>query len=170
MLSDAEISAELDKLKKKRRIYTPLKYFRGLRTKKEIKQRFERIVSGIVNESNYSAFQTDKKVKTKQSTYTKSFFEMYPGATSMKKKSELTGIPLYILEKVFNKGMAAWRTGHRPGATQQQWGYARVHSFIMLGCTAYTADSTLRKEAISKMKAKDVKSWETRKPLCIRKK
>jgi len=29
--------------------------------------------------------------------------------------------------------MAAWKTGHRPGANQQQWAYARVNSFITKG-------------------------------------
>ena len=26
--------------------------------------------------------------------------------------------------------MAAWKGGHRPGATQQQWAFARVNSFV----------------------------------------
>jgi hypothetical protein len=43
--------------------------------------------------------------------------------------------------------MAAWRTGHRPGATQQQWGYARVHSFLLCGKTHYTTDSDLVKDS-----------------------
>ena len=29
--------------------------------------------------------------------------------------------------------MAAWRTGHRPGTTPQQWAFARVNSFITGG-------------------------------------
>jgi len=28
------------------------------------------------------------------------------------------------------RGMAAWKSGHRPGAGQEQWGYARVNSFL----------------------------------------
>jgi hypothetical protein len=43
--------------------------------------------------------------------------------------------------------MAAWRTGHRPGATQQQWGYARVSSFLLKGKTAKTADADLVEKA-----------------------
>tara|TARA_S200002703_G_scaffold28516_2_gene24250 strand:- start:1606 stop:2013 length:408 start_codon:yes stop_codon:yes gene_type:complete len=49
---------------------------------------------------------------------------------ALKKKAEKSGMPLGILRKVFNRGMAAWRTGHRPGTTPQQWGLARVNSFI----------------------------------------
>ena len=31
------------------------------------------------------------------------------------------------------RGLAAWKTGHRPGANQQQWGYARINSFLTKG-------------------------------------
>ena len=48
----------------------------------------------------------------------------------LKKKAEKSGMPLGILRKVYNRGMAAWRTGHRPGTTPQQWGMARVNSFV----------------------------------------
>lgn len=48
---------------------------------------------------------------------------------SLKKKAEKSGMPLSILRKVYNRGVAAWRTGHRPGTTPTQWGLARVNSF-----------------------------------------
>ena len=48
---------------------------------------------------------------------------------SLKKKAEKTGIPFGILKQVFNRGKAAWRTGHRPGTNPDQWGHARVNSF-----------------------------------------
>ena len=48
----------------------------------------------------------------------------------LKKKADKSGMPYSILKKVFDRGMAAWKTGHRPGASQQQWAYARVNSFI----------------------------------------
>ena len=38
-------------------------------------------------------------------------------------------MPYGILKKVYDRGMAAWRTGHRPGTTPQQWAFARVNSF-----------------------------------------
>lgn len=50
--------------------------------------------------------------------------------TALKKKKEETGVPLEFLRIVMRRGMAAWRTGHRPGAGQEQWGYARVNSFL----------------------------------------
>jgi hypothetical protein len=49
---------------------------------------------------------------------------------ALKKKSEETGVPIGHLRIVMRRGMAAWRTGHRPGAGQEQWGYARVNSFL----------------------------------------
>ena len=49
---------------------------------------------------------------------------------AIKKKAEKSGMPAGILRKVYNRGVAAWRTGHRPGTTPQQWGLARVNSFV----------------------------------------
>jgi hypothetical protein len=51
----------------------------------------------------------------------------------LQNKAEKSGIPYGILKQVYNRGMAAWKTGHRPGASQQQWAYARVNSFITGG-------------------------------------
>ena len=57
--------------------------------------------------------------------------EMMENATAgLKKKAEKSGMPLGILRKVYNRGVAAWRTGHRPGTTPQQWALARVNSFV----------------------------------------
>ena len=46
-------------------------------------------------------------------------------------KSKKSGISVDILKKVYNRGVAAWKTGHRPGTTPQQWGHARVNAFIV---------------------------------------
>ena len=45
-------------------------------------------------------------------------------------KASKSGISVGTLRKVYNRGVAAWKTGHRPGTTPQQWGYARVNAFI----------------------------------------
>lgn len=50
--------------------------------------------------------------------------------TALKNKVEETGVPIEFLRIIMRRGMAAWRTGHRPGAGQEQWGYARVNSFL----------------------------------------
>ena len=49
---------------------------------------------------------------------------------ALKNKAEKTGMPLGILKQVFKRGVAAWRTGHRPGTNPTQWGLARVNSFV----------------------------------------
>ena len=49
---------------------------------------------------------------------------------AVQNKAKKTGMPYNILKKVYDRGMAAWKGGHRPGATQQQWAFARVNSFV----------------------------------------
>ena len=48
-------------------------------------------------------------------------------------KSKQTGVPYSILKKSYDRGMAAWKGGHRPGASQQQWAFARVNSMLTGG-------------------------------------
>ena len=48
----------------------------------------------------------------------------------LENKAKKSGMPYSILKKVYDRGMAAWKGGHRPGATQQQWAFARVNSFV----------------------------------------
>ena len=57
-------------------------------------------------------------------------------------KSEKTGVPYGILKKSYDRGMAAWKGGHRPGASQQQWAFARVNSML----TGGKADPDLQKQ------------------------
>ena len=49
---------------------------------------------------------------------------------AVQNKAKKTGMPYSILKQVYNRGMAAWKGGHRPGATPQQWALARVNSFV----------------------------------------
>ena len=55
---------------------------------------------------------------------------VYEQIKGLKNKAEKSGMPYSILKKVYDRGMAAWRGGHRPGTTQQQWAFARVNSFV----------------------------------------
>ena len=142
-------------------IYAPDKYFKGLSIEEKLK-RLKRIKEGTQTDSKdkdaYRDFKTDfrhgKRIQTKPSQYTKQWNKYFPGVTSTIEKSRLTGVPLDIIEKVYNKGAAAWRTGHRPGANIQQWGHARVNSFLVKGKTFYTADHYLAKESVKHPKAK----------------
>ena len=54
----------------------------------------------------------------------------YESIAAVKKKAQQTGMPYSVLKQVYDRGMAAWRGGHRPGATQVQWALARVNSFV----------------------------------------
>ena len=51
--------------------------------------------------------------------------------SSLADKSKKSGISTSTLRKVYNRGVAAWKTGHRPGTTPSQWGHARVNAFIV---------------------------------------
>jgi hypothetical protein len=84
-------------------------------------------------------------------------------AEGLAKKAEKSGIPVGILRQVYNRGMAAWKTGHRPGANQQQWAYARVNSFITKGKGTWGgADkdlaSRVRKESVNEAFGQIVRS------------
>lgn len=59
--------------------------------------------------------------------------QIFEEVEGLKKKAEKSGIPYGILKQVYNRGMAAWQGGHRPGTTPQQWAFARVNSFITKG-------------------------------------
>ena len=66
---------------------------------------------------------------------------------ALKTKSEETGVPIGIIRIIMRRGMAAWKTGHRPGATEQQWGYARVNAFLTKGKGTWgDADKDVAKE------------------------
>ena len=139
MLSDEKIIKyiELWKIAKNIRMYSPIRYFRGLKRKKDVIQRLEtmhrRIKQGKSGKmSLLRPFKTDALVQTKPSGWTQKFHKAYPGVGGKKKDiSRATGIPVSILRDVFKRGKKAYMTGHRPGATQYQWGYARMYSFIM---------------------------------------
>ena len=53
------------------------------------------------------------------------------GSDGIAAKAKKSGISVGTLKKVYNRGVAAWKTGHRPGTTPQQWGHARVNAFIV---------------------------------------
>ena len=105
MLSDKEITKVLKDMKSS----APLKYFRGLKTKEDVVTRVKKI-----EKKTYAPFKTDIGMETKTSTWTKKFYKAYPGARSLENKAKVTGVPLDIIKQVYDKGLAAWRTGHRP--------------------------------------------------------
>ena len=72
-------------------------------------------------------------------------------------KAEKSGISIGTLRKVYKRGVAAWNSGHRPGTTPQQWGMARVNSYIGKGKGTYHgADKDLREEELHEKKLPEV--------------
>jgi hypothetical protein len=62
-------------------------------------------------------------------------------------KAKKSGMPYGILKKVYDRGLAAYKTGHRPGTTSQQWAFARVNSFITKSSGTWgKADKDLAKQ------------------------
>jgi len=79
--------------------------------------------------------------------------------TALKNKSDKTGIPKSILKQVYNRGLAAWKTGHRPGVSQHQWAMGRVNSFATKGSGTWGgADKDLAAKARKSKKKKKGKS------------
>ena len=145
---------------KTRKQYLPKKYFAGLSQRKKTQRRKEIKKFGSLHWKNpkaYVGFKSNVGVKTRKSSYTADFKKLFPNALSLKEKSDITGVPLKYIQESYDRGMAAWRTGHRPGATQQQWGYARVHSMLMCGKTHYSTDSDLVREA--KNESASARQW-----------
>ena len=124
------------------RIYAPVRYFRGLTSKREVRRRLSTMkrrrekaklsTSGARVKGLIAPYKTDAHKRTATSTWTKLFRKRYPGAGgSLRGISAATGVPLGIIRRVFNRGLMAYVTGHRPGTTPIQWAYARVYSFIV---------------------------------------
>ena len=130
--------------------FKPTKYYKGLTRKQKIQRKKEIDKYGNLNWKDpkaYVGFKTDKYGTRKTSQYTKHWYNLFPDAKSLEAKAKATGVPNNIIKDVYNRGMGAWRTGHRPGATEQQWGYARVHSFLLCGKTHYGPDADLVRKA-----------------------
>jgi len=72
-------------------------------------------------------------------------------------KASKSGISIGTLRKVYRRGVAAWNSGHRPGTTPQQWGMARVNSYIGKGSGTYHgADKDLHEEELLEKKLPEV--------------
>jgi nicotinic acid mononucleotide adenylyltransferase len=131
-------------------------YYTGLSKSTSAKRKAHFNKGAEMDDDNPAAYEPapgDARAKTKPSIHTKNYekqfkkedldlYESDPIA-GIKKKAEETGIAYGILKKVFDRGVAAWRTGHRPGTTPAQWGFARINSFATGGKTQKTTDADL---------------------------
>lgn len=151
-------------------------YFKGISTSTAKKKNAQMAKQADMPDDNPDAYKelpgdTKGKKLLKKSKHTKAYDELYNEAanpiineeveqstdrspigdsaieTGLKNKSDDTGVPIGILRAVMRRGLAAWKSGHRPGAGQQQWGYARVNSFLTKGDGTWgKADKDLAKE------------------------
>lgn len=136
-------------------VYMPKKYRVGLSksTAGNRKRFWVKLGNYPYTKAEYSKAEKvpgDAKSETRPSQYNKKYQQMFGESRSIKalqKKAKATGIPYGILKQVYNRGMAAWVTGHRPGASQSAWAFARVNSFVTKGKTWKTADADLAKKA-----------------------
>ena len=96
----------------------------------------------------------DSQADTKPSQHTKKYKKMFgEGAAdkSLQKKADKSGMPVGVLKQVYKRGVAAWKGGHRPGTTPEQWGHARVNSFVTKGKGTWGgADQDLAKKVQGK--------------------
>jgi len=124
----------------------PPKYYRGLSTRRKTQRHREitrRKKMSFKDPKAYKPFKTDRGVTSRPSSYTSRFHSKYPGVKGLPAIAKATGVSLGTLKKVHARGAAAWRTGHRPGATEEAWAMARVYSFVLHGKTWRTADKDL---------------------------
>jgi len=147
-VSSEETSVKQDKDVKDKEGTQPAKYYAGDMSKSTKDKR----------DAHFKAKKTgpapgDHDAETKPSKHTTKFKKMF-GEDSLEEdkglqaKADKSGISKGILQKVYNRGLAAFKTGHRPGATAPQWAMARVNSFITKGSGTWGgADKDLAKQA-----------------------
>lgn len=69
---------------------------------------------------------------------------------ALKKKADKSGVSLSTIKAVYQRGLAAWATGHRQGTPQHAWAMGRVNSFLSGEGGARKADEDLWKKAKKK--------------------
>ena len=156
-LKDLAINAD-KKLPYDKKTDQPKKYVAGL-SDKEKKAHDRHLEKGSKkSDSDKSAYKqspADKVAKTKPSVHTKKYKQMFgesdlsldEAIKGLQNKAKKSGMPYSILKQVYNRGMAAWKGGHRPGTTPQQWAFARVNSFITKSSGTWgKADADLAKK------------------------
>lgn len=127
------------------------KYLEGL-TGEAREKRKRQIQARIEGRDSYKPLEGDEDVETKPSKYSKTKLaaavrDEIKGTGKdefLRAAAKVGNAPRRILEAVYDRGLKAWATsGHRAGATAQQWAKARVYSFLTGGKTTRTGDKDL---------------------------
>jgi hypothetical protein len=152
-------------------------YYQGIKKKDKVARARHFARQGKMSDSDPSAYKnapgdSEGQHGNKKSKHTLKVMKMYPSLYKNKKKtnesiqedkagksladkSKASGIPVGILRSVYNRGMAAWKGGHRKGMAQQQWAHARVNSFIGKGSGTWgKADKDLAAKARASKKSR----------------
>ena len=141
----------------------PHKYYSGLTRKQALERKKEIEKFGKMDWKDpraYVGFKTDKYAETRRkrkSSYTAQWDRLFPDAKSLEERSKVTGVPVKYLKEVWDRGMAAWRTGHRPFQNPQSWSYPRVSSYLLCGKTHYGPDSDIVRKA--KKESASARKW-----------
>lgn len=117
---------------------------------------------GVLYEHDYIQSHIDTVAKlvnpaVKQTVPGSTTYESYRIDESASKgllnKAEQSEVSLDTLTKVYVRGLAEWKENHKPGSNAQQWGMARVNSFITKGKSYNSLDVDLKEEEEKKQDA-----------------
>ncbi len=98
-------------------------------------------------------------VKTNKHKFNEKYKQPKNQANSKKDISKLTGIPMSILDDVYDRGMGAYKSN--PGSVRptvkspQQWAMSRIYSFVVKGPTWKGAD----KDLADKVRKRKIKGY-----------
>ena len=121
----------------------PSKYLKGLTAteraiaKYEIDRGYE---YSMDDPKAYEDWKSDIKAKARglktlpskwRNKFARKYGPLKKGYDFLDRMSKTTGVKRKYLKKIQDKGLAAWRVGHRPGVTPMQWARGRVYAFVM---------------------------------------
>jgi DNA-directed RNA polymerase subunit M/transcription elongation factor TFIIS len=121
----------------------PKRYLKGLnKTEKAIaKYEVDRGYKYDINDPEaYEDWKSDimakaRGMETAPSRFKLKFIKKYgplpKGKDLVSRLAKATGIKKQYVQKAYDKGLAAWRGGHRPGTVQHQWASGRAYALVM---------------------------------------
>ena len=121
----------------------PKRYLKGLnKTEKAIaKYEVDRGYKYDIDDPEaYEDWKSDimakaRGMETAPSRFKLKFIKKYgplpKGKDLVSRLAKATGIKKQYIQKAYDKGLAAWRGGHRPGTVQHQWASGRAYALVM---------------------------------------
>ena len=91
-------------------------------------------------------------VETYKQKFNKKHGQPKDKSNSLADIARLSGIKKSAIQKIYNKGIGAYKTAgpSRPNMTKQQWAYARVYASISRGSKSSKVDAKELKEGRKK--------------------